>query len=129
MRSLVAICLLGVLAGCSSGPGAYCRSAWAPTPDRIREAYSLIENPYQRGGLAAHAYAEGFLRAYSLGPAAVGTLLSIPAQFSDRVEAGAFRAGWEAGGLLAWSRHFSLPPVNKENKTDSNGERWQEYSG
>lgn len=72
------------------------------TPDatEIREAFSAIVNPYAEGTFLAHAFADGFIHAYSSGPGALGALLMTPGPYRERAAEEAYRSGWGKGALL-----------------------------
>jgi hypothetical protein len=71
-----------------------------PSAAEIREAFGEIVNPYVGGTFLAHAFADGFIHAYSSGPGALGALIATPEPYRKIGAEEAYRSGWSEGALL-----------------------------
>ncbi len=71
-----------------------------PSAAEMRKAFGAIVNPYAKGTFVAHAFADGFMHAYSSGPGALGALFMTPEPYREREAEEAYRSGWRQGALL-----------------------------
>jgi hypothetical protein len=103
MKRRLPLLLVSILLGCASLKEQR-TSAWDPTPSEIRETFRNMQNPYQEDSFASHAFADGFITAYSLGPGSLGALIATPPSYKEAKLGEAFRAGWSQGASLAVQR-------------------------
>lgn len=112
MKRLFAFLILSMLLGCASQTKQHV-SRWNPTPSEIRETFEKIPNPCKDDAFANHAFADGFITAYSLGPGSLGALIATPERYREKKLDEAFRTGWAQGGSLAFQRSPALNPLTK----------------
>jgi hypothetical protein len=108
MQRLFPVFLVCLVLGCASKPQQQA-DTWNPRPEKIREIFDHIQNPYRGDAFASHAFDDGFMRAYSLGRGSLGALYETPSVYKEKQVEEAYRAGWDAGATLA----FREPPIMK----------------
>jgi len=91
---------LVLLAGCAS-PKTHYPTAWHPTPSDVRKVFYKIAIPYNEK-FEAHAFSDGFISAYCLGPGALGALIAVPPQYKEASAEEAYRRGFTKGGEAAF---------------------------
>ena len=112
MKCLLPVLLVSILLGCASQREQHA-SAWNPSPSETRETFQNMQNPYKEDAFACHAFADGFITAYSLGPGALGALVATPPRYKEAKLEEAFRAGWSQGASLAFQRSPMFKPSPK----------------
>lgn len=98
MKSLLLIFAILLAAGCATRVE-HSSNDGKPSAAEIREAFSAIVNPYTEGTFVAHAFADGYIHAYSSGPGALGALFMTPEPYREIETEEAYRSGWGQGAL------------------------------
>ncbi len=99
MKYLLSILAIMLATGCATKVE-HTSNHGKPSAIEISEAFSAIVNPYGIGTFPAHAFADGFIHAYSSGPRALGALFITPEPYRERGAEEAYRSGWNEGALL-----------------------------
>lgn len=109
MKRILPVLLVSILLGCASKKEQY-ESAGNPSRSEIHETFKNMQNPYKEDAFASHAFADGFITAYSLGGGSLGALIATPPRYKETKLEEAFRAGWSQGASLAFHRTPMLKP-------------------
>ena len=112
MKRLLPAFLVCLVLGCASKTERQVPE-WSPSAAKVRETFEQIENPYKSDAFASHAFADGFMRAYSLGRGSLGALFETPSIYREKQVEEAYRAGWSAGATLVFREDSALGPLPK----------------
>jgi len=112
MKRLLAVLLVSTLLGCASQREQHV-SAGNPNSSDIRETFQNMQNPYKDDAFASHAFADGFITAYSLGRGSLGALIATPPRYEEPKLEEAFKAGWSRGASLVFQRSPMFQPAPK----------------